>query len=140
MDEMERLLRHLEEVAEEIQSLKHRLAFLEDHRIELRQRILAFAPPWPGLSISIPTSCDRHPIARRSSGALALRQTADAVAKLNCEVDAQILSTDLKISYDAARLRLARAARQGLLVRIKLGKYRATNHVGAEHSNGASRG
>src|SRR5271165_2020657 len=99
MEEMERLLRHLEEVAEEIQSLKHRLSFLEDHRIELRQQILAFVPTWLGCAVSVPNSCDKKSIIRRSSGALALRQTADVVAKLDGDVDAQVLSTTMGITY-----------------------------------------
>jgi prefoldin subunit 5 len=39
MDEVDRLLRQLEEVAEEIQALRFRLSYLEDQRVELRESI-----------------------------------------------------------------------------------------------------
>lgn len=63
---------------------------------------------------------------------MSLRQAADTVAAMQGDVDAQRLAKTLNISFDAARLRLARAARQGLLVRVKLGFYRAPTNAGDE--------
>jgi hypothetical protein len=127
MDEADRLLRHLEEVTEEIQALKHRLSFLESHRAEVREKIKStMTHPTRQLMLE---AFGRKPTTKHRSGeVLALQQTADAVARMDGDVDAHQLADELSISFDAARLRLARAARLGLLVRVKLGKYRTPSH------------
>jgi hypothetical protein len=66
---------------------------------------------------------------------MSLQQAVDAVAEIGADVDAQLLSEKMKISFDAARLRLARAARQGMLVRVKLGHYRVPTPAIPGNSN-----
>jgi hypothetical protein len=130
MDEVDRLLRHLEEVAEEIQALKYRLSYLEDHRVEIREAIKVSARGAlpPSLALFKPPR-PKAPLKQRRGTAMSLRLAADTVAQMGGDVDAQQLSEKLGISFDAARLRLARAARQGLLVRVTLGHYRAPTSV-----------
>jgi hypothetical protein len=143
VEDIARLLRHLEEVTAEIQSLKHRIAYLEEHRIELRAEIIKLTQPvqkdFQLLYYPEGFAEKKNPatFSARRVDALSLRQAADAVAQMGGEVDALSLSKKIGISFDAARLRLARATKQGLLVRVKLGKYRAA--ISSGERNGASR-
>ncbi len=59
----------------------------------------------------------------------ALDETAKAVSELGESVSAERLADHLKISRDAARLRLQRAAKIGVIVRIAQGRYRSINRV-----------
>jgi hypothetical protein len=136
MDEVDRLLRHLEEVAEEIQALRFRLSYLEDHRAEIRESIKIAASRLRDSQQPLALFKSRNPSKpqvkqMRRGAAMSLRQAADTVAAIQGDVDAQRLAETLNISFDAARLRLARAARQGLLVRVKLGLYRAPTDTGS---------
>jgi hypothetical protein len=138
MEDVEQLVRHLEDVVSEIEVLKGRLSYLEDHRAELRERITAIATGRDDRTLQLlPTSSTPGKSRRRlrPSQGMALSEAADTVAAMEGEVNAEMLAERMKISFDAARLRLARAARKGLLVRVSLGKYRAPNRIEA-HGNG----
>jgi hypothetical protein len=141
MEDLERMVRHLEEVVAEIEVLKARINFLEDHRTELRERITSLATRTDSRTLELEllpaVSTSRRPL--RPSESLSLRQAADMVAAIGGEVTADMLSEKLRISFDAARLRLARAARKGLVMRVSLGKYRASNRGEPAHTNGIMR-
>lgn len=141
MDDMERLVRHLEEVAEEAQALRHRLDYLESHRDELRKKITDMMRGATGRLFPPTVILGPAPKARRRTSPAdiqGLKQAADAVAEIGGDVDAKGLAAKLSISFDAARLRLARAAKRGLVVRVKLGKYRATTHPDAKETVAAN--
>jgi biotin operon repressor len=59
----------------------------------------------------------------------ALEETAKGVSELGESVSAERLAEHLKISRDAARLRLQRAAKIGVIIRIAQGRYRAIKRV-----------
>ena len=57
-------------------------------------------------------------------GSTALQETAQALLELGDGVDARRLAEHLHITREAARLRLQRAARRGLIARMANGRYR----------------
>lgn len=143
MDASDKILRHLEEVTEEIQALRGKLSQLESHRTEIRKRIKTLMRSATAGETEITEIPHSHRV--RHGDALALKQTAEAVARLGGEVDAKQLAVELRISPDAARLRLARTVHQGLIVRTTLGKYappptgNTDNSPHEPHSNGTLR-
>jgi predicted nucleic acid-binding Zn-ribbon protein len=92
MDEVDRLLRHLEEVAEEIQALRFRLSYLEDHRAEIRESIKVAASRPRDNQQALALFKARHPskpqIKHKRGAAMSLRQAADAVTAMRGDVDA----------------------------------------------------
>jgi hypothetical protein len=66
----------------------------------------------------------------------ALEATVRAVAELGRSVSAKQLADHLGITRDAARLRLQRAAREGLIGRIGVGRYRTVNKVPKANGKG----
>jgi hypothetical protein len=77
-------------------------------------------PPEEPKATSIPEGAFKS-----AKAAPSLIETAEQVARLVGPVDAVRLSAEMAISFDAARLRLARAAKAGLLKRIAFGQYEA---------------
>jgi hypothetical protein len=59
-------------------------------------------------------------------GSKALQETAQAIAELGDGVDAARLAGHLHITREAARLRLQRASKAGLITRMASGRYRTT--------------
>lgn len=68
----------------------------------------------------------------------ALEATVRTVAEMGGSVSAEQLAKHLQISRDAARLRLQRAARNGLIARFGLGRYRALNKTLKDIQNGGA--
>jgi ribosome-associated translation inhibitor RaiA len=136
MEDVHRMVRPLEDVVAEIEALKARINFLEAHRHELRERITSLATHTDNRTLELlpAVRTSRRPL--RPSESLSLRQAADMVAAMGGEVTAEMLSNKMSISFDAARLRLARAARKGLVMRVSLGKYRASDQDEPAHTNG----
>jgi hypothetical protein len=143
-ESVQKLLRRLEEKTEEIQTTRLRLFRLEFERAQIREHIKGyfvaenktheleaqesdhvslFGRKVEG-SISLNTGAPvSSSITDQQGGATALREAAEAVDRLGGEVDARRLANALRISFDAARLRLARACKDGLLKRSSYGKY-----------------
>jgi predicted nuclease with TOPRIM domain len=143
-DNVQKLLQRLEQKTEEIQAVRQRLSRLEFERSQIREAIkgyfleddktreleaqesqneLVFGRSIEGsvsLNTAPPHTADviEHP-----DGAGALNEAVEAVKKLGGEVDARRLAEALTISFDAARLRLGRACRAGLIRRSSYGKY-----------------
>ena len=133
MDVTDKLMRQFEECTEQIVHLRHQIAYLDGVRNDIRKKIRALSrgespigkPGSPALLVPV-----------RSVGSAALRETAAAVEGLGEQVNAERLSQALKITPDAARLRLARAAKEGLIVRTTLGHYRAPDRTQASVPRG----
>jgi DNA repair exonuclease SbcCD ATPase subunit len=142
---IQRLLSRLEQKTEEIQALRQRLSRLETERAQIREQITGyfsedakederqaqeaeqealFGFDSSNGIVSRNMDRDRPPnLVAWQKPSNALYQAAEAVRKLGGEVDAHRLATELALSFDAARLRLARACLAGLLKRIRVGKY-----------------
>jgi hypothetical protein len=140
---VDKLLFRLERKTEEIQSVRQRLSRLESERAEIREQIkgclgeddrikesrangaesdLLFKPDQLNRFMNAGSYARSTPIDHHDA-AKALREAAEAVRSLGGEVDAHRLAGKLAISFDAARLRLARACTARLVRRIRTGKY-----------------
>jgi len=143
------LLDRLQGKTEEIEIVRQRLHRLEDEREEIRKQITAyFADDIRAKELSAAQSEHESlfgPDARDSNGqysipfehqrldemlrervsgpAKSLRDTAEMLRQLGGEVSADRLATELGISCEAARLRLSRTCKAGLIKRTQTGKY-----------------
>ena len=134
-------LRRLERLTEAIQSGKRRVSALESERAKLREEIeLAYAEAAdaarPASVTEVEELLDRQlhfseqtprpRLVARSKIPKSLIEAADHVAALEGPVDAKRLADAMGITFDGARLRLARAAKRGLVRRVKTGEYEAS--------------
>lgn len=147
MTEFEKLLKEYRKLVVQIEDEE---GYLEHLRRELRQvetQLKAMAMPQrPTLASGDESSPEQlqievagqdsiqtlHLEPPSTTEASALVQAVQAVAELGDGVTAQQLAERLNISADAARLRLQRAARDGLIARIALGRYRAIKRAPTE--------
>lgn len=134
-------LHRIERLTEAIQSGKRRVAAFESERAKLREEIEAAfddaAEAVKPASITelaqqldtqlhlVELEPKRHSAARPKIPK-SLIEAAQHVAALEGPVDAKRLADAMGITFDGARLRLARAAKHGLLRRVKTGEYEAS--------------
>jgi hypothetical protein len=133
-------LRRIERLTEAIQSGKRRVSALESERAKVREEIeLAYAEAAdaarPASVTELANQLDmqlhlseQNPKPRRIARPKipkSLIEAAEHVATLEGPVDAKRLADAMGITFDGARLRLARAAKHGLVRRVKTGEYEA---------------
>jgi hypothetical protein len=111
-------VRRIIQLTEQIESLKHQVHLLELERERLIEKASSEAG---GAHFSdYPTSFPVH-----IGTDLSINEVLDIIVQAG-EVDASHLAELTSLSYDGARLRLARYAKRGLLMRVSKGKYRVT--------------
>lgn len=116
-------------LTEQITLLKQQVAALEMER----ERILQAASAEAADLLSGPQA------ERVSDDPVSANEVVSAIEQVG-EVDASELARLLSITYDGARLRLARYAKRGLVVRVSKGKYRVSQARQMRfHVNGALR-
>lgn len=141
MTEFDEMLAKYRKLAGEVHDQRGYLEYLEGELAELEKRMKGyvlglqeqrsfFGPSSLSALATAPMHDQAAPkvvelLARVGRGSKALQQTADAIAAIGDGVDAVRLAAYLGISREAARLRLQRAARAGLIARMASGRYRA---------------
>jgi biotin operon repressor len=132
MNDFEKLLKEHAKLAALLDDERGYLRQLEMQFRSIEQRLKDFVKPSPCGFVLTPESSENVPAnwenevaeAAVEVGASALEQAALAVADLGDGVSAEQLAEHLEITRDAARLRLQRAAKEGLIIRIASGRYR----------------
>ena len=134
-------LHRIERLTEAIQSGKRRVAAFESERAKLREEIEAAfndaaeaAKPASVAELANQLDSQLHLLeqsprphaASRPKIPKSLIEAAEHVANLEGPVDAKRLADAMGITFDGARLRLARAAKFGLVKRVKTGEYEAS--------------
>ena len=151
--ESDKQVRDLEKLSEQIAELRIQLTFLEKEREDLRKRLRAALSGSGSAgaemqriadSLGFPASAFEMQVTQvegesgtsrivfsavprnsgEEAGTAALREAAEVVKRLG-QATADVLATELGLSQEAARLRLNRAYKAKLLVRVGHGVYRA---------------
>jgi hypothetical protein len=132
MTEFEKLLAEYRKLVEQVNDEQGFLAFLKGQLQEVEGQLKSLASGQRQMQLAVldfgtapfpPSSKTDDPTPLDEVGAL--KAAARAVEILGDGVTAEQLSRHLKISRDAARLRLQRAARVGMIARMGTGRYRA---------------
>jgi hypothetical protein len=131
MIEFDTLLKEYRTLAIQVDDEEHYLEHLKTQLVETEKRLKeilekaqqpAFSTNWLyGSSPGVIRQFTHQPELS------ALEETVQMVAEMGGSVSAEQLAKRLNITRDAARLRLQRAARNALIARIGLGRYRALN-------------
>ncbi len=147
MTEFEKLLKEHRRLAVQIDDERNYLEHLERQLRAVEKQLKAMAIPVvesqqeavaPFLTgASKPSEVE---LESQSPSASAIQDAVTAVAELGNGVTAQQLAEHLGITPDAARLRLQRAARDGLIARMALGRYRAKRASSDEAKTSSARG
>jgi len=138
MTEFETTLKEYRKLVEQIADERGFLDFLQGQLTEVEEKLKSLAAPipQPGLSFNIELPLPAPSSQPDGNDSLpALEEAARAVEFLGNGVIAEQLAKHLDISRDAARLRLQRAARVGLIARMGVGRYRAIRQSPA-HTKG----
>jgi hypothetical protein len=117
MSEFDTLLLKFGELSGEIHEAQEYLAHLTEDRETVRKRLKAIAKN--GARAEMPPDDDREVKSIDS----AMDETVRAVAELGNSVSAAQLAEHLKIGQDAARLRLQRAEKKRIIIRVAFGRY-----------------
>ncbi len=119
MSEFDNLLQKYGEISTEINGMREYLDHLEEDREAVRKRLKALMRSGP--KQEVPAADDQGSPSLESP----MIETINAVRELGDSVSATQLAERLNISQDAARLRLQRAAKKRLILRVKFGRYAA---------------
>jgi hypothetical protein len=111
-------VRDIIRLTEQIESLRNQIRFLELERERLIEAASAEAN-----TPSLPFSNNHDAEVAAPLGDVSVSELLQAVSNAE-EIDATGLTELLPLSYDGARLRLARYAKRGLLMRVSRGRYR----------------
>jgi len=139
MTEFEKTLQEYRKLVEQVADESGFLDFLKAQLAEVEQKLKEMAKT---SQVALVYTVQSPITAVAPNDSLpALQEAAKAVEYLGDGVNAPQLAKHLNISRDAARLRLQRAARVGLIARMGTGRYRAikqapTEARGAIGSNG----
>ena len=128
MTEFETTLKEYRKLVEQIADERGFLDFLQGQLNEVEEKLKSLAAPipQPGFSFNIELPLPAPSSQPDGNDSLpALEEAARAVEFLGNGATAEQLAKHLDISRDAARLRLQRAARVGLIARMGVGRYRA---------------
>ena len=129
MTEFDKLLKEHRRLAVQIDDERNYLEHLE-RQLRTVEKQLKAGPSKPS----------ELELESESPSASAIQDAVTAVAELGDGVTAQQLADHLRITPDAARLRLQRAARDGLIARMALGRYRAKRASSDEAKTSSARG
>lgn len=147
MTEFEKLLKEYRRLAVQVEDERNYLEHLERQLRGVEKQLKSMALPAPAppigpfsaaFSVSAEATLERA--VQDESSASAIEEAVRAVSELGDGVTAQQLAEHLHISADAARLRLQRAAREGLIARMALGRYREIKRAPEEPKTSDARG
>jgi len=135
MTEFEAMLERHRKLAGDVQEQRGYLDFLDGELAELEKEMNAYVTKLREPSTMSFFSSQFTPVKPFNlnmiltptipkGGSKALQETAQAIAELGDGVDAARLAEHLKITREAARLRLQRASKAGLISRMANGRYR----------------
>jgi biotin operon repressor len=127
MTEFEKTLSEYRNLVEQVADERGFLSFLEDQLAGVEKKLKAIVTTSQATPYQVCLSSFHLPVpAKRAEPDVpALQEAARAVEELGSGVSAEQLAKHLNITRDAARLRLQRAARTGLIARMAAGRYRA---------------
>ena len=134
MTEFEAMLERHRKLAGDVQEQRGYLEFLEGELAELEKEMNVYVsrlkketviPLFMPAATAKPFTLNMNLTPNiPKGGSKALQETAQAIAELGDGVDAARLAEHLKITREAARLRLQRASKAGLISRMANGRYR----------------
>jgi predicted nuclease with TOPRIM domain len=116
MAEFDTLLQKYGELTAEANEAREYLSHLEEEREMIRKRLKAIAKN----GSKTDTPVDEQ---ERKTFDGAMEETVKALAELGNSVSAAQLAEHLKITQDAARLRLQRAEKKRRIIRVAFGRY-----------------
>jgi Fic family protein len=127
MNEFEKTLKEYRKLVEQINDERGFLSFLEDQLRDVEKKLKMFGSAYFQMqtvhTVQLPLSSEPD------ESLPAVEEAAHAVETLGDGVTAEQLAKHLDISRDAARLRLQRGARVGLIARMGIGRYRAVKRA-----------
>ena len=130
MTKLDDLMTKHARISFEIGQTEEYLASLKEHRDTIVAEVKAMVEKKPEVQLIFAEPQVTATVSAQES-ASALEETATVVAELGDNVTAARLATRLGLSQDAARLRLQRAEKKGLIRRIAFGCYAAKPQMGA---------
>jgi hypothetical protein len=146
MTEFEKMLKEYRRLAVQVEDERNYLEHLERQLRGVEKQLKSMSLPAPAqlgpfspVSRAVevvlePTGQDESP------SASAIQDAVRAVSEIGDGVTAQQLAEHLNITPDAARLRLQRAAREGLIARMAVGRYREIKRAPEEPKTSIGRG